>query len=138
VHFVGFHQPPVGPLANFHAVPASEWQGADLMASADAAVAKAGYGTVSEAMASGTPLVFPPRENFAEHAALESALMRWGGGYRVCERQFASLELHEVLEQALSHRPGPPPFPIDGAERIAALLTRELKTGRRASEECGW
>jgi hypothetical protein len=132
VHFVGFHHPPACDVANFHVVPAHEWQGADLMASTDAAVAKAGYGTVSEAMAAGTPLVFPPRANFAEHSALESALLRWGGGYRVCERQFAALEIHQALEQALSSRPGPPPFPIDGAERIATLITREIRTGRRA------
>jgi hypothetical protein len=138
VHFVGFHPPPVGRLANFHTMPAGEWRGADLIASSDAAVAKAGYGTVSEAMAAGTPLIFPPRENFAEHAALESALRRWGGGYRVCEPQFEALEFPQELEHALNHRPGPPPFPIDGAERIAGLLTRELKTGQKATEAVGY
>ena len=49
------------PLANLHVVPRPTWTGADLAARADAAVAKAGYGTVCEAMVAGTPLIYPPR-----------------------------------------------------------------------------
>ena len=37
------------------------WTGADLAASSDVAVAKAGYGTVCEAIVAGTPLIYPPR-----------------------------------------------------------------------------
>jgi len=127
IHFVSFHEAAVGPLPNLHVVPASEWRGADLMTSCDAAVAKAGYGTVSDAMAAQTPLIFPPRENFAEHAALEAALLRWGGGYVVDERRFAAFEIAEELAQALSGRPGPPPFPVDGAQRVADRLVQEIR-----------
>src|SRR4051812_17703724 len=45
IHFVGYHPAPVGPLKNLHLVPPSEWPGSDLIASTDALVAKAGYGT---------------------------------------------------------------------------------------------
>ena len=59
------------------------WTGADLAASSDVVVAKAGYGTVCEAMVARVPLVYPPRTGFAEHRALEQALDAWGGGVRI-------------------------------------------------------
>ncbi len=128
IHFVGFHEASVGPLPNLHVVPAAEWRGADLMASCDAAVAKAGYGTVTEAMAAGTPMLFPPRENFAEHAALESALLNWGGGYLVDEHRFREFDLSEPLARALATRPGPALYPTDGADRIAESLVLEIRS----------
>jgi len=122
VHFVGFHPAPVGPLANLHVVPAADWTGTDLAASADAIVAKAGYGTACEAMAAGTPFLYPPRVGFAEHRALDRALRAWGGGIPVSARDFAGLDLGPQLTRAFALRPGPPPFPADGAERVARHL----------------
>ena len=72
IHFVGFHPAPAScecPPPNLHVVSPNEWTGADLAASADAIVAKAGYGTVCEAMVAGTPIIYPPRRGFAEHRA---------------------------------------------------------------------
>jgi len=122
VHFVGFHPAPAGPLPNLHVVPADGWTGADLAASADAIVAKAGYGTACEAMASRTPFLYPPRVGFAEHRALDRALRAWGGAIPVPARDFEGLDLGRHLERAFELRPGPPPFPADGAERVAAHL----------------
>ena len=124
VHFVGFHPAPSGPLPNLHVVPAIDWTGADLAASADAMVAKAGYGTACEAMAAGTPLIYPPRSGFAEHRALDRALRAWGGGVPASSRSFAELRLEPLLERALSLRPGPPPFPLDGAETVAEHMAK--------------
>jgi hypothetical protein len=124
IHFVGFHPAPVGPLANLHVVPAQEWTGADLAASAAAIVAKAGYGTACEAMASGTPMIYPPRSGFAEHRALARGLAAWGGGIPASARVFAELRLERLLDRAFALRPGPPPFPIDGAGRVAKHLER--------------
>lgn len=135
VRFVGFHETPVGPLPNVHVVSAAEWTGADLASSADAIVAKAGYGTVCEAMASGTPLIYPPRTGFAEHRALDRALRAWGGGVPASSRDFAELRLERLLDRAFSLRPGPPPFPATGADRIAAHLTEFCLIGEpRASD----
>ena len=61
IHFVGYHAAPVGPLRNLHLLSPSEWHGSDLIASTDVLVAKAGYGTVCEAMAGSTPIIYPPR-----------------------------------------------------------------------------
>jgi hypothetical protein len=66
VHFVSYAAAPGGGMSNFHVVPTAAWTGADLIASSDTVVAKAGYGTACQAMASGTPIVYPPRFGFAE------------------------------------------------------------------------
>ena len=86
---MGFHPAPVGPMPNMHVVPALDWTGADLAASADAMVAKAGYGTACEAMVAGTPMIYPPRAGFAEHRALDRALRSWGGGVPASARALA-------------------------------------------------
>ena len=83
IHFVGYHPAPVGPLKNLHLVSPSEWHGSDLIASTDALVAKAGYGTVCEAMAGNTPIIYPPRRGFSEFRALDRSLRSWGGGIPV-------------------------------------------------------
>jgi hypothetical protein len=122
IHFVGFHPASVGPLPNLHVVPAEDWTGADLAASADAMVAKAGYGTACEAMVAGTPMIYPPRSGFAEHRALDRALRAWGGGVPASARAFAGLDLERLLDRAFALEPGPPPFPADGASRVAEHL----------------
>lgn len=126
VHFIGFHPPPeeVGSIPNLHVVPADDWTGADLAASVDAIVAKAGYGTSSEAMVAGTPLIYPPRVGFAEHRALDRALRSWGGGLPTSARAFREFRIESLLERAFAMRPGPPPFPADGAARVAERLAQ--------------
>jgi hypothetical protein len=128
VHFVGFHPAPVGPLPNLHLVSPDEWTGADLAASTDAMVAKAGYGTACEAMAAGTPMIYPPRTGFAEHRALDRALRDWGGGLPATAREFASLRIEHLLDRAFSLKPGPPPFPADGAARVADRLAQTCQS----------
>ena len=122
VHFVGFHAPSEEESANFHVLDPSGWTGADLAASSDAMVAKAGYGTACEAMASGTPMIYPPRVGFAEHRALDRALRHWGGGVPASAREFREMDIEPLLREALDREPGPPPFPADGAERVARRL----------------
>jgi hypothetical protein len=133
IHFVGYHPAPVGPLENLHVVPAANWPGGDLIASTDALVAKAGYGTVCEAMAASTPIVYPPRRGFSEFRALDRALRAWGGGIPVSSRDFQSFRLDRALDRALSLGPLTPKYPIDGAERVAehlvALCRRESRRG---------
>lgn len=121
-HFITFHAAPIGPIENLHVVSADEWTGADLQASTDASLAKAGYGSVCEAMLAGGPLVYPPRSGFAEHAVLELALDEWGGGVALTEEAFRRLEIGAALERAFAMRPGPPPFPRDGAATVARYL----------------
>ena len=74
-------------------------------------------------MASGTPLIYPPRHGFAEHRSLDRCLRTWGAGVPISSREFRSLRLNRALERALEIKPAPPPFPADGAGRIARYLT---------------
>lgn len=130
VHFVGYHASPVGPLKNLHLIPAEDWPGADLIASTDVLVAKAGYGTVSEAMARGAPMIYPPRTGFAEFRALDRALRSWGGGVPVSSRDFQGFRLDRALEQAFQLGPLAPPYPPDGADTVARRLTSLCRSAR--------
>lgn len=126
IHFVGFHEAPTGPMANLHVVPPTEWTGADLAASADAIVAKAGYGTACEAIAAGVPMIYPPRVGFAEHRALDRALRAWGGGIPIPARDFNDFRLARPLARAFASRPGATPFAVGGASRVVDHLMRTI------------
>jgi hypothetical protein len=124
IHFVGFHPAPTRTPSNLYVLPACGWTGADLAASTDAMVAKAGYSTACEAMVAGTPMLYPPRTGFAEYRALDRALRAWGGGIPLSARTFAEMRLERPLERAFTLKPGPPPFPADGAARVAERLAQ--------------
>jgi hypothetical protein len=135
VHFLSYYPAPAGNPSNLHVVPSPEWPGGDLIASSDAVVAKAGYGTVCEAMARGTPIIYPPRTGFAEFRSLDRALRVWGGGVPISSRDFRALKLDRALERALTIEPGPAKVPADGAKRIALHLSNLCRKsrGRKAS-----
>ncbi|ADV61256.1 hypothetical protein Isop_0664 [Isosphaera pallida ATCC 43644] len=126
VRFVTFHVPDGVNIPNLAVVDPNEWTGSDLATSCDLVYAKAGYGTVAEAMAARTRLIYPPRSNFAEHPALDRALRTWGGGIRVSAREFLTFgpRAEEALLRALGQPdpPPPPPYPTNGAARVAAAL----------------
>lgn len=124
IHFVGYDPAPGVGSRNLHVVPSPDWPGGDLIASTDAVVAKAGYSTVAEAMASGTPMIYAPRRGFAEYRSLDQALRSWEGGVPVSSRDFQGFRLEAALEKALAIRPGPPPYPPEGAARVARHLAR--------------
>jgi hypothetical protein len=134
IHFVAYDPAPGGGPSNLHVVPSPDWPGGDLIATADAAVAKAGYSTACEAMASGTPMIYPPRRGFAEFRSLDRALRSWPGGVPVSTRDFQSFRLERVLDRALAVEPGPPPFPADGAARIARHLADACREPAAALE----
>jgi hypothetical protein len=127
IHFVSYYPAANAKPSNFHVVPSADWPGGDLIASSDAIVAKAGYGTVCEAMARGTPMIYPPRFGFAEHRSLDRALRGWGGGVAISSRRFREFDLRRALDRALEIKPGPPPFRADGAKHIAAHLTSRCR-----------
>ena len=139
IHFVGYHLAPVGPLRNLHLVPAADWRGSDLIASTDALVAKAGYGTVCEAMAGNTPIIYPPRRGFAEFRALDRSLRSWGGGIPVSTRDFRDLRLDRALDRAFQLGPLAPPFPTDGAARVALQMAgiKGAQPGRALGKSAG-
>jgi hypothetical protein len=129
VHFVGFHAPPGEVPENVHVVEGERWTGADLSASVDVIVAKAGYGTTCEAIAAGTPMIYPPRVGFAEHRVLDRALRTWGGGVPASAEAFSELDLEGLIGRALALRPGRAPFPLDGASKVVEALVEVCRAG---------
>jgi hypothetical protein len=130
IHFLGYQPAPRGTPDNFHLVPSSDWPGGDLIASSDAIVAKAGYGTVCEAMARGTPMIYPPRTGFAEFRSLDRALRAWDGGVPISSRDFFTLKLERALVRALEITMGPVPYSTDGAKTIANHLVTLCRPAR--------
>jgi len=122
-HFVSYHA--AGEARpNWHVLDPAAWPARDLAASVDVMVAKAGYGTATDAMIHRTPLVFPPRTGFAEHRVLAASLVRWGGGVPISTRDFKQLNLSRSLARATALRPPRPPWPSDGARRCADAIAR--------------
>jgi hypothetical protein len=64
----------------------------DFVASVDCVISKAGYGIVGECLAAGTPLIYGPREHFAEFAALDLALNDWNGGIKISAAAFRNAQ----------------------------------------------
>jgi hypothetical protein len=95
----------------------------DLVASVDLVISKPGYGIVGECLANGTPLLYGPREEFAEYAALDAALSEFAGGLKVSGKEFVQLEWKETLGRVPA-RGSVARVPAPGGERVATCLER--------------
>jgi hypothetical protein len=96
-----------------------------LLASVDVIMTKPGYGTLVEAVALQTPLVYVRRYNFADEQPLVDYLHRHGRGVELSIDDFSKGEWAEALHEVL-HLP-PPPFPPPsptGASEAAAELNK--------------
>ena len=110
------------PVANARAFDPGHLSYADVAASVNAVVSKAGYGTLTECIANSVPLIYLPRHGFAEHEALVLGMNSWGGGVEMSESDFFAGRWGASLDQALSCRPATDAFAINGAEVIARKL----------------
>ena len=110
------------PTANVCTFDARRQRYADVAASVDAVVSKAGYGTLTECIANSVPLVYLPRSGFREHESLVLGMNAWGGGIELSESAFFAGEWGNALRSALVARPDPNMFPTNGAEVIANQL----------------
>jgi hypothetical protein len=84
---------------------------------------KPGYGTLVEAVALQTPLVYVRRYNFADEQPLVDYLHRYGRGIELSLEHFIHGNWQEALQQAclLPLTPGPA-LPITGASDAATRL----------------
>lgn len=112
-----------GPAANLAELPADAFPHADLVASVDLVVSKAGYGMVGECLSSGTPLLYCPRPEFAEYAALDAALSVWPGGLRATTADFLSVAWDAHLER-IPERASVPVYSAGGGQGAAEILTK--------------
>lgn len=71
----------------------------DLLASADALLGKCGYGTVTECVVNGTPLLFVPRADWPEERWLRAWLLAHHAGVAVPAERLDDGELLDALAQ---------------------------------------
>lgn len=112
-------RPLPAPIVNARAFNPSVLRYADVAASVNAVVSKAGYGTVTECIANSVPLVYLPRFGFAEHDALVSGMDWWGGGIEISEAAFHAGDWAAALQSVRQAAPDPTTFATNGAEVIA-------------------
>ena len=74
----------------------------DLINAASCVIGKVGYGTVSECLYHGTPLIFIPRTYWPEGPPLERLLLKFNAGIRMSEEDFFGGKWGEYLAHALS------------------------------------
>ncbi len=96
-----------------------------LLASVDAIMTKPGYGTLVEAVALQTPLIYVRRYNFADEQPLVDYLHRYGRGVELSMSDFGKGKWDLTLTKAIEMpalQTDPPP-PTGGAE-AAGLITQ--------------
>jgi len=118
--FLGLHSIPGNPV-NYHLVDKKEIRYQDLTASADVVISKIGYGVVSECILNGTPLIYLPRENFAEYPVLEAAVTKWGSGYCISAKDFYSLLWDKAFKNVIRNKRPESVFSA-GAQQCAKLI----------------
>jgi hypothetical protein len=96
--FFGIDQLPGAP-GNYHQFNPETFHYPDLIASVDCAVGKLGYGMVAECLINGTPLLFLPRNNFAEYPVLEKEVLYNGYGIKISPDTFFSLDWEPSMKQ---------------------------------------
>jgi hypothetical protein len=95
----------------------------DIVASVDCVISKPGYGIVGECLVNGTPLLYGPRAEFAEYAALDAQLSGWPGGLKVSGEEFVQLLWKEALDRVPA-RGSAPKWEAPGAARAAGCIER--------------
>jgi hypothetical protein len=123
--FVGVYPLPGGP-ENYHVVSKERFRYQDLPASADAIVAKMGYGVFSESLLNGIPLIYPPREDFAEFPVLDAEARKLGSGVCVGMNEFCELGWSDVLDAAVDGN-RMEPYACEGAMTCAEEIVKLKK-----------
>lgn len=95
---------PPRPFSRVHSFAGLPFSFKTALASVDVVMTKPGYGTIVEAVASGVPVVYVRRYNFAEEAPLVEFLHRYGAGSELTHRDFLSGNWQPALEALHSTR----------------------------------
>ncbi|MDF0667898.1 MAG: hypothetical protein P0119_17790 [Nitrospira sp.] len=97
-----------------------------VMASVDVIMTKPGYGTLAEAVALQTPMIYVRRYNFADEQPLVDYLHRYGRGVELSMSDFTQGRWPAALKEVLDLPPTTAPPPATGASEAAALLAKLL------------
>ena len=110
------------PVANVALLDRRAWPYADTVASVDAMICKVGYGTTTDCIANGTPMIHLPRRDFAEYRALTAGMDRWGGRVELSEADFIAGRWRAALDASTRVEMDPAAFAVDGARVVAGRL----------------
>jgi hypothetical protein len=123
--FIGIYAIPGRP-ANYHLVSKEHFAYLDLIASSDVMISKIGYGIFAQALMHGTPLIYLPRDDFAEFPVFEKAVLEWGHGYCLSGDDYRGLKWEGVLNEVIS-RNRPDPQVSDGAQICAREIEKFIR-----------
>lgn len=120
---LGFSDLGAGPLPGF-LVLGPEWQPRflDVLQASDAVVSKLGYGIASECASCRTRVLYPPREEFAEHPFMEAGLSACVPTQRIDRAAFERGDWQEPLEALLARPFSGVDIPLNGAQVAAERL----------------
>lgn len=126
ITFLTFDEKLLGP-ANVRYLHPRKTYHPDAIQAADLALAKLGYGIVTECIAHQTPIAFPPRADFPEHPILEREAARWIPIMPIAANDFFSGKwdflpgfLAQITSRTISDHRIPP---VDGGHFSALILT---------------
>ncbi len=126
--FIGLYPLP-GEPRNYHLFQRGKITYPDLVASAEVMISKIGYATVAECLINGTPLVFLPREDFAEYPVLEKEVLARGYGWKLSPEDYNRLRWDRALEEVRSRKGLPTVDP--GGARLCARAIEDFIRGRK-------
>jgi hypothetical protein len=98
----------------------------DLLCSCDVIVGKPGYGTFSEAVCNGKPVLYVEREHWPEQTCLIDWLLEHGNGSIISREALKTGALRPALQQLARQPIKPPPIPT-GIAQAADCLGYYLK-----------
>ena len=113
-------------LANVRVVEANRVEFTELLAACDVVVSKLGYGIVSDCLANGVALLFPPRVGFREDEVTRVEAARYLRMREVSREAFEAGDWREDLLALLGQPVAPERIAIDGDRVIACLLLERL------------
>lgn len=116
------YDPMPRPVANVTSLDRREWIYADTVASADAMICKVGYGTTTDCIGNGTPMIHLPRRDFVEYQSLADGMDRWGGRVELTEADFVAGRWRKALDASRTVSMQSDLFRTDGAQVIADRL----------------
>lgn len=94
----------------------------DVVAVSDLVISKLGYGIVSECIAGKTPLMYPPRDDFAEYDVLRRETKDVLPSYLIPKTDFLNGKWNDHIKLFLSNQFDYPDIPINGAEIAADII----------------
>lgn len=105
------------------AVAPSRFHGQDVVASCQAVIAKPGYGIAADCISSDVPLMYTPREQFAEFPPLHESLQAWGRAKCLDLEAFNHGDLESELDTLITTK-ATGTWDLGGAARVAGMIAQ--------------